>query len=184
LLRVSWSLNPKIDPVIQLSPITTIGPFPKARDLFVELMTRWVADKCPAIKRIGLAGKLVQPTADHDAGYALLGRYLPAVKVSLDTSELLYRINRRRNSASMPAFMLNRLVTWAFAKFSVQTRAGSPGDLSPKMIAENHAEGCLLEFDINTPPENQEEIPRDKLPAMIGELAALATEIAARGDVP
>ena len=184
LPRVSWSLNPKINPEVELHPIQTIGPFPDVRDQFVELMKRWVADKCPAIKRIGLAGKMVQRIVDHDAGYTLLGRYLKTVQVSLDSSEFLYRINRHRQSVSISTLMLNRLATWAFAKFFMQMRAGNPGDLSHGISTENSAEGCLLEFDINTPQDNQKELPRDKLPALISEFADLATEIAARGDVP
>ena len=43
---------------------------------------------------------------------------------------------------------------------------------------------CRSELDVNSAPENTDELPRDGLPALFVECIDLADELARKGDIP
>jgi hypothetical protein len=43
---------------------------------------------------------------------------------------------------------------------------------------------CCIELDINTSPDYQEDLPKEKLPQIFRELVDLGKEIVKEGDIP
>jgi hypothetical protein len=74
-------------------------------------MDQWL-QHCPPINRLAFTGSLLQPVDNHPAGYEILNRYMRWVEIDPQSSEFLYRINRRANSTAVQGLDLNRLSTW------------------------------------------------------------------------
>jgi hypothetical protein len=184
-VRITWSIIQKPGEAAPSRPLANIGSFLETRDRFVELMSRWLNNYCPPVKRLGFAGSLLQKTENHDSGYTTLGRYLPEVRIRLDSSDFMYRINRKVPSEALPGIQLNRLNSWVFIKgvlFVQAVTAGAPEQAGHQVGPEEYA--CVLEFDINTPAERTEPLPQDRLQAIFQECARHATNFAAHGDEP
>jgi hypothetical protein len=133
---------------------------------------------------VGFAGKLVLRADSHESGYAMLDRYLPEVRVYPDSSDFIYRINRKKASDAAPGILLNRLATWSFLRIVLRMRGelvGVPDSLTQH--DEQSAYACSVDFDINTPAEFKEPLPHDRLPQLLAEMARHATDIAALGDI-
>jgi hypothetical protein len=136
---------------------------------------------------VAFAGVLLQPVTTREAGYELLDRYLRCLDVDPQSSDLLYRINRRVPSRTgLAELQLNRLTTWSVGRFGVVVgtqllgEAGQPGAGQVERV-DRYA--CVLELDINTVPEPRDRtLPSEGLSAIFNELLELGTEIAARGD--
>jgi hypothetical protein len=91
-------------------------------------MTRWLELDLPTIKRISFAGKLIQRMPDRDSGYRRIAEYLPDVRLDPESTDFLYRVNRKRLSNSgTPDLLINRLSTWSVMKVTVQARGRVPG---------------------------------------------------------
>lgn len=187
VLRIVWQATPRLDPENLPESIPTLGAFGEARERFLQVMTQWIRERCPPIKRLSFTAKLLQFTTNQTESLGLLARYLRGV-VTIDQSalDLLYRINRRRPATSVSLsgeLPINRLGTWASAKITIQiqTETGD-GQTSNAITREGHA--CALELDINTAQEFSGQLPHEKLPDLFTELAGMGAEIASRGDVP
>jgi hypothetical protein len=183
MLRITWTASPRIEVDNLLAEVPTLGPFPSAQDQFVQLMSGWLAANCPAITRLAFAGKLVQFTKSHEMGYRRLAAYLPRVAIDADTSDFMYRINRKRDSAvGISGLRINRLATWSFITISTQMRvANAVGRVPPPIKRERSA--CSLDFDINTVPEYEGELPQAELSGLLKEFSGIAIELAQHGDV-
>jgi hypothetical protein len=188
LLRFAWIVVPRLDPERLLeTPLPTVGPFEESCDWFVALVDRWLAEFCPEVKRLGFVAKLARRTDDHASGYQELGRWLRGFEIDPESTDFLYRINRKRPSqvAGAGGLRLNRLSTWVVGKFSGQVSAqmlSSPATRTEVSLRDTYA--CVADLDINTPAERQEALPRDIVLPLFHELVGLAKEIAREGDVP
>jgi len=92
--RVDWFLLPT--EVSEPGPhFATIGDFPRTLEQFSALMRRWLPSS-PSLSRFALAGVLLQPQSDRAAGYIQLSKYIPAVRLSPNSFDFLYQINRPR----------------------------------------------------------------------------------------
>jgi hypothetical protein len=184
LLRLQWAATPRLDAeninLDEQPPV--LGPFMERKDWFRALMGQWLPH-CPTIHRLAFTASLLQPVENHQAGYRLLDRYLRWVEIDPNSSELLYRINRRRNSASgIQDLVLNRLSTWLVGKFAVLVRVIEGGHPEQQLQqAERFA--VAVELDINTAPEFQGPLPHDDLSRIFAELVDAGVEIATRGDL-
>jgi hypothetical protein len=186
LLRVQWTVAPRISAENAPDGFPVLGPFLQWRDWFRNLLQRWFA-LSPPVRRLAFAGVVLQPVATRDEGYGLLDRYLRWLDVDPQSSDLLYRINRRVPSRTgVPDLGINRLMTWSVGRFEVLLRTqllGEAGQPEAGQVERTERHACVLELDINTVPEPRDRIlPQDALPAIFDELLELGTEIAARGD--
>jgi hypothetical protein len=183
LLRVQWAASPRLDAEsIDLGDQPPIlGPFLERKDWFRALMEQWLP-RCPSIHRLAFTASLLQPVENHQAGYAMLDRYLRWVDIDPQSSEILYRINRRRDSGTgIPGLTLNRLSTWVVAKFAVLIRVIEGGH-PEQQIQPTENFSCAVELDINTAPDFRGPLPHADLPRIFAELVEAGLEIAARGD--
>jgi hypothetical protein len=182
LLRIQWAVSPRLDvenlPGGQLPPC--LGSFIERQAWFRALMERWLPH-CPAVHRLAFTASLLQPVPDQPAGYRMLDRYLRWVEIDPQSSEFLYRINRRANSAIVQGMGINRLSTWLVAKFAVLMRIVEGGH-PEQQIEPTETFACAMELDINTAPEFRGPLPHADLPRIFAELVAAAVEIATRGD--
>jgi hypothetical protein len=189
LLKITLTVTPRITPEVlnQLDPverIPTLGPFPQARDWFVELMAGWLKGKHPPLKRLAFSGKLIQFTDSQESAYKKVSNYLPTVRLGPSASDLIYRINRRRPSTSgIRKLQMNRLSTWTVMRMALQAQGVlATGEMwAPTIAAELFA--FAMDFDVNTALEFLGMLPPKKLVTILRECAKLATEIAERGDV-
>jgi hypothetical protein len=190
LLRISLTVAPRVTPnfLSEQDPaerMPTLGPFPPARDGFVKLMTRWLTGQHPPLRRLAFAGKLIQITPSKESAYQDLGKYLPDIKLSPNSSDFIYRINRPRASTSgIRKLQMNRLSTWSVSKFMLQAHGVlGTGEVMPQQVAAELF-AVSLEFDINTGWEFKELLPVRKQVLLLRECAQLATELAECGDIP
>lgn len=162
-----------------------LGPYPDRLAAFLEIAGRWLGgETTPETVRIAFGAVLASPVESKEAGYELLGRYVP----SLDTdprrvSDLVYRINRLRflnEGAGGPK--INRIATWAVVtSISAEIQIS---ELGLRRIGGEQAFALRLELDISTDEADQEPLARDSQYAILRHLADAGSEIAAEGDIP
>lgn len=180
---IQWSVAPPLDLENLGKGPRLLGPFRDRTTHFTELMERWLTLANLPLKRLAFVASLAQPADDHAAGYKTLSSYLPDVKLDPRSSDFLYRINRRRRSREIPANLdINRLTSWYVAKLVTSFGAGTPEGVT--MVDKEEHTYCVLEMDINTMAEYLGVFPQEKLASLLRELAAIADEIASKGDVP
>lgn len=177
-LRTVWTSGPLMQAAVEdLSSVPTLGAFVPACDEFCELMGRWFAGSCPELNRIGFVGQLFLPQKTREDSYIALNDFLPSVKVDPNSSEFQYRINRKRPSAVIVGEDISRLQTWSVLRYRVDAQVGDGVQSLGGSI------GCMVQLDINTPPQNKTPLQRASLPLILRELATMAKEIAVKGDI-
>lgn len=178
--KLVWVATPVPD-FDDIDEMDTLGNINQALQVFLDYIKPWVTKSCPEILRIGLGGKVIQFTDTTEVGRETLSGLLPDVKVSSEIYDFSYRVNRKRNSAvGVENMHINRLVTWSYAKMVVSRMEVSGQGVDAKNTSER--EGCMVDFDINTPPERKLPIPADKVIALIDELSHIAIDVIERGD--
>ena len=146
---------------------------------FQDLALRWLTlDDSPALRRLAFGATLLKPVPSIQKGYEALDGYLPDVNVAPDSSDFLYQINRRRPSAAISGLPLNRISKW-----SIQEMQELVFSADGHAMRRSGGFACRVELDMNCVPSKQ-PLPPDRLPSLFTELVALATEIAAAGDIP
>lgn len=189
LNRIDWLLSPAPDQEPGDIGFPTIAPFPELLDSFTQLMIRWLdSEVCPALQRLAFGAILYLPVDSMVEGYQQLSAYLPSVVLDVEgSSDLLYRINRPRESASgISGLKVNRLSKWIVATSALieQMIDWSEGSLSAGDFGRTRQSfACQLELDINTQPGLQKPLPQQHLTQVFEELVNLGKEIAVRGDI-
>jgi hypothetical protein len=152
VIRVIWTVAPRIDAENLPEGPPLLGTFVENRVPFCDLMATWLGKECPPVTRIGFAGRFFLKTPSHEDSYRLLDAYLPGVAVDPASTDFQYRINRKRLSkAGVAELLINRLVTWSPIKFSMQVRAQGPGVEAPGVqLNSSDSIGIVAELDINT----------------------------------
>ncbi|MFL5240529.1 MAG: hypothetical protein ACJ8FY_00315 [Gemmataceae bacterium] len=180
LVRIQWMLTPRMgDPSTVPDQPVVLGQFLERQLEFITAINRWLGT-CPPIKRLAFGSLLLQPVLDHAEGYRLLDRYLRCVDVDPESSDFMYRLNRRRRSEiGIFGPPVNRLSTWAVARISTVAIGAVPGGTH---MVQGETFACSLELDISTPAEFDGELPHDELPRVLTELAEFGVDIATDGD--
>ena len=183
--RIDWKLqrhpNKEYD---NLMP--TLGLYDALGNEFHQLMARWLP-LCPSTNRLAFGAVLLLPADTVPEACNMLSTFLPAVKIDCEnTTDFLYRINRRRNSnCDIQALEINRVSTWSIANVSgINIELGLGNQPLQKIVKLTDDTICRLELDINTAPEFDNEIPAAIVPAIFDELGKLGNEIASQGDIP
>jgi hypothetical protein len=181
--RIDWLFFARGEQSENPNQFPTIGSFSDAEKPFRSLAEKWLR-VCPLPSRLAFGAILVLPAPNHEAGYRLLGSYLPAVNVDPDSSDFTYSVNRRRQSKIVADLKINRLSRWAFLRSEVvRLLIDSGGPVLAKRSVPQKDYACTLELDVNTAPEFSASLPKEKLLQLFDELLGLAEEIASKGDV-
>jgi hypothetical protein len=144
---------------------------------FKDLVPR-LLETLPPIRRLAFGGVLFLQVMNRAHAYEVLEKYLHlGLKYSDQEGDFFYQYNRRRWSKRVPKIQINRLTRWTWVPLA-EVRIVD-GKLEPPRDS-----ACRLEVDINTAPEFQGTIPRERVAPLFEELISLAAEITAQGDVP
>ena len=93
--------------------------------------------------------------------------------VGHEAADFRYRINRRRDSATLQDSYINRLSTWKVNMYMMTVI--SPNQLEPVPTPTTYA--LALELDINTPGDRNGQLPQDLIPAISDELIEFAESV-------
>ena len=182
--RVDWTLSPALGNPPPELPV--VGPYDVLEQRFRELMRRWLAD-CQPVNRLAYGGVLLLSVGTLPDAYRRLDGLLPAVKIDPEnTSDFMYRINRRRVSRGpIEGLKINCLSMWSAVQI-IETLVELSADAqqTPK-VAQRPGSRCIcrLEIDINTAPEFNRVFEKNAVPGIFEELFDIGNEIATEGDV-
>jgi hypothetical protein len=179
--RVDWQLVPGV-PDLTVAMPDSLGKLPEVLTVVQALGRKWFSSYgLPPIKRLAVGAVLVVAGDTQEDAAKKLVDFLPDVRIDPKNSkDLVYQINRPRQSQSLPGLKLNRLSKWSFVVSQVlQINAGV---MTANLGSAPPVPSALLELDLNTDAERTDPIPNGSLPAILDELAALVLEIATSGD--
>lgn len=181
--RIDWNLRELMGlPDESMQDLPTIGTLPAVLDSFGKVADQWL-NICPDVIRLAFGAHLLKAVADRASASRELSPFLPNVKLTPDSQDFLYQINRPRAAQSAPNLNINRLTKWSV----MQSGTLSIGNLqmSGPIVATRRSQlACRLELDINTQAESTVAIGRIQSQRLLQELVELGSEIAARGDIP
>ena len=72
-------------------------------------------------------------------------------------------------------------MNWSLLRWGIDTNVSQGGN-SPRQLAPESGYACRVELDINSVPDFEGELSRDRLIPLWKEFMQLAQEIAAEGD--
>jgi hypothetical protein len=180
-MRITWLSAPLAtannDNLATSGSLASLGDFIHSRDEFLELMTPWLGANCPPIKRISFTCMLLIETLSREEAYEKLDSYLHEVNIYPDSSDFMYRINRKTRIEHFQ-LPVNRISTWG----AMQTQLKLTTDAGQTETVPSGWSACSVQLDINTSEENTEPLLKSNVPLIFQELVALATDIAATGD--
>lgn len=185
--RLDWSVSALLEvPTERAFEVPVLGPFDETKSQFLAFSRKWLAES-PVLKRIALGMVLTQPVAGKPEAMQMLQERIarPCLELS-EVSDLTYRVNRRRAYSLVPGteIEINRLQTWSVVTYAglVATIELPPGGMQAVEVPGSMA--AQLQLDVNTVPGSSVELPTESLVPLVGHLAELGTEIAAKGDIP
>jgi hypothetical protein len=177
--RVDWFLTPRFEQGVPRE-IPWAGVFRDAVDLFGDLMGRWLTHS-PALIRVALGAIAHRPVADKAAGYERLAEYLTSLRIDPNSEDLLYQINRPRESAVVAGLKINRLSRWSVAQFMSLRLAMSGQTVQPNVAGGPFS--CRIDLDLSTDGGRTERLEEAALPRLLTELKGMAEELVVRGDI-
>lgn len=181
--RIDWRLNALVNKAVEEEPdLVLLGPFPEAVMSLSKIVAPWLS-QAPEIGRLAFGAVLAQPVETVRAGYVLIQKYLPSVRLDPDgSSDFLYQINRFRNTTTrVEQLRVNRLMKWSVQVAQQVIVTLGEGGVATRTVGEEPA--CRLDLDINTAPDFG-VLPAEQLGAILEELMELGREIAQKGDLP
>jgi hypothetical protein len=173
--RIDWMLVPPAPSAENPTPV--IGGYADTARLFSELLKPWIRDTPTSLFRIAYGAVLRLPAADKASAYKVLGQLIPSLKVDPDnSSDLMYQINRARQSKVIDGLRINRLSKWLAIHFGVIEAVS-------RVKGSGSEHFCRVELDVNTDLEYKPDI-RAKAIELVDELHNLGAEILTCGDIP
>jgi hypothetical protein len=179
--KADWIYGPS--PFDRPLPYVTTGPYKPSLDSFRQLVHKLFGYNPPISKRVALGAILIFPVNSRIEGYEFLQKRLPSVTLDAqNSSDFLYRINRRRRLAvSGLEVEANRLSEWQVLQIVSQ----------PIMIGSSYTQTsnepvvylARVSVDINTVPEFNQDIDASKQLSLLTEFIRLMEEIATNGDI-
>ena len=186
LHRIDWILAGELKLDQEMPEIPNLGDYTVVLKFFSDRLSPWF-NSAPPVLRLAFGPVLVIPVDDKVSGYKAIQRYLPSLKLDAEaSSDLLYQINRPRQSNVVTDLTINRLQKWSVARlqrFAMSAEVGLQLQLLQAATYEPAFNGCRLELDINTSADVTEPLPAKSVRPLYEELVHLATEITDRGDI-
>ena len=183
-LRIDWGYTvPEVNPNESRAKLPVLGSFEQVLNDFSDLIQRWLSIPNLILVRLAFGSVLLQEVDSDAKGHLLVSSYLPFALDPENTSDLLYRINRKRPSETLNGLVINRLSTWnaiSTPRFALRVSLGHAmqGSFFEPIYA------AQLELDISTAHDYADNLPPEKLGDIFLELTKLGIEIAQEGDIP
>ena len=157
----------------------TLGDFDAEVSMFAAMINKWLPRCDFPVLRLALVAKALAQADTSIGAYEILKENLKSVQVQPGKMrDLLFRVNWPTPTERMPEGYLNRLTTWTALKFGA--RASTPGGPEFAAVEKHYAQ---REIDVNTPLEHAEELPREALLPIFGELFEVVVQTAQQGEV-
>ena len=137
----------------------------------------------PQVQRLALGAALAVSVRDPAEGLMQLSKFLPKLELdSMDSSDFVYAVNRRRRSTAVTHVRINRLAKWSIVQVGTLEFALAA---QPVPVLNTSKIGFIrrLDLDINNDPQAG-MMAKAKIPGLLDELVSLASEIAQKGDIP
>lgn len=183
--RIDWRYFVRQEQDPEKEHIFTLGSFSGALNRFLPLMYKWLQlESSPSMIRLAFGVSLLQPVGSVEEAYRRLSSFLPFTIDAEHVSDFRYQINRWRESGTgVRGLHINRLSKWAALSLrQAVLRIGMSEELVRKAYGDEF-NAVHVELDINTAPDFEGELPRDKLATILEELVDFAKEIASEGDI-
>jgi hypothetical protein len=178
-LRINCEYAAASEQFLTKEDFPVLGSFVEQVKNFESMMKLWLKDESPTLARLAFGAQVIQTVPSHTEAYKKLSTYLP-FEVDINSSDFLYRVNRKRLSKlSVADLEVNRLSTWSALRFQGNIRSSA----SPRQSRALERYACFLELDINTSPDYEGDLKPDMLSDLFSELITLGLEIAEKGDV-
>lgn len=181
--RIDWVYRPIDDPGEQQF---IVGDLEESLKTFGSLIRRWPAalTEFPPLSRVALGTALRCPVEDRDSGYTFLQESLKdSVKLSLGSSDFLYRINRPRSvEVNSRRIGVNRVSEWSVIFNENHKASFTPPTLFTTSSTQQFFAQAAL--DINTSQNERTGIPVGDVEGWFSELVRMTEEIANFGDIP
>ena len=180
--RLDWLLQPVAVPNQQAPVILTLKDVGIARGIFHKAF-RYSLETTGLALRLAFAPVFIKEVTSVGLGFGQLSVFLPQLDLaSLNTSDFIYRVNRRRRSLSVPHAEINRIAKWSLEEVGVVSfRVASSG--RPDFRDTGTTFVRKLELDVNTTPETS-AMSKDTVSGLLDEMIVMAEELATEGDVP
>lgn len=148
--------------------------------MFSNIAEQWLRrNDLPDLVRIAFGMVVRHPEVDRRSAYLRLPDYLP-IRIDPDASDFNLQINVPAASTGIRGLRINRLTKWSImglARVSLRMDGTVVATTGGRVMA--HA--LRLELDINTSPEFQGALPRDRFIDIYRELVALGRDIITDG---
>jgi hypothetical protein len=179
-VRINWEYAATVEQFLLKEEFPVLGSFAEQVNIFETVMKLWLGNESPTLARLAFGAQVIQTVDNHKEAYNRLSAYLPFEIDGSNSSDFLYRINKKRQSKlNLEGLEINRLSTWSALRFQGNIRSSA----SPRQNRALERYACFLELDINTSPDFEGDLKSDVLSDVFSELIALGLEIAERGDV-
>lgn len=182
LNRIDWLYGP--DPDFERDDFPNIGTYADATTELNSRITTWI-QTAPPIIRLAWGGVFLFPVESKVNSYEILAAHLPSLKLdSVGSSELLYQINRPRNSNVLEGLVINRLQKWSSLRIQRIHLQIAPGNQTVSNANAPGVDACRLELDVNSSGERVDPLPAESVSKLYAELTGFSDEIISRGDIP
>jgi len=189
--RVDWLFNIKIVEQATMenlnAQVVTLDRFDTvdvAQENFKEIIARWFKLVNVPAKRLAMGHVLLSPAPSKEAAYNALVPFLKkSVNVVPEMSDLLFQVNRPRNSKLVKGIEINRLSKWMVAQVNPYLIKINPEQFTRQI--GNDAIAIRLELDLSTilKPTGA-ALKRPNQIALFGEFSQLSDELCRNGDLP
>ena len=168
----------------QLSTLGDLDNVIEKFNVYVNKLTN--LDKIHDLQRLAFGALLFQQVDSKKAGYEILSNYL-TFKIEADkVSDLLFQINRPRNSLLETTLLLNRLTKWSVGAIdlvALELSRSGERTTAKSFSTTNLIYAVRLELDMSTSLEYQGPFKKDQILPIFQELIDLGKEISREGDI-
>jgi len=133
--------------------------------------------------RLALGVVLFEEGDDQKSCTRRIAEHIPGIRDAIiDTTDLIFQINRTRRSKRVPHVTINRICNWQVANvlggniYVTPTQGPQFQSNSPKSLAK-------VALDINTVAGQATAISTDNFRKLLGEFVELAHKVAVEGDI-
>lgn len=179
--RIDWLIQPIVVP--NQRPVTALT-LKSAEDALpiLQRAVQYSLETIPLVQRLAFSPSLIRQVLNPTLSLKQISNYLPRLDLdSVEGSDFVYQINRRRRSLSVSHAQINRLAKWSTVQVGgIEFKMRPSGQ--PRLQTTEVGFARKLELDVNTTPETG-AMSNDKIPGLFDELITLAGELAIEGDI-
>ncbi len=181
--RLDWLFMPMPPPPnIHTNEVASLLSVEDSIKLFDQaLLTTFSFTRNPT--RLALGVVLFEECSDQRSCTKRIAEHVPGIRDAIiDTTDLIFQVNRIRRSKRVPHVTINRICNWQVANvlggniYVTPTQAPQFQSSAPKSLAK-------VTLDINTVAGQTTAISTDNYRKLLSEFVELAHEVAVEGDI-